>query len=134
MIEGPLRASPDEFDSIIELMHQCFPEEKGMGGIVERNPHCFVRRPETLRNHLIMKDGARVVSHVSYVDQTLLIEGCAVKAAGIAAVATAPAYRNRGLMTRLLNHAIGLMREEGYAFSQLGGNRERYGVVFIFFS
>jgi len=30
-------------------------------------------------------------------------------------------------MTRLLNYSISLMQEEGYAFSDLGGDRQRYG-------
>jgi len=129
MIQGPMRALPEDFDAIAGLLNECFPGERDAGGIVERNPHCFVRQPREIRNHLIIKDGSRIVSHVQYVAQTLLVEGNAMRIAGVAAVATSPEYRNRGLMSRLLDHCIGLMQEEGYAFSYLDGGRryKRFG-------
>jgi predicted acetyltransferase len=42
-------------------------------------------------------------------------------------VSTWPSYRRLGLMTQLLNYCISLMQDEGYAFSELGGDRQRYG-------
>jgi predicted acetyltransferase len=74
-----------------------------------------------------MKDGSKVASLVEYVDQTLLVEGGNLKVAGITNVSTSPSYRRLGLMTKLLNHCISLMQEEGYAFSDLRGDRQRYG-------
>jgi GNAT superfamily N-acetyltransferase len=127
MIKGPMRASMDDFDSIVELADECFPRDRDSGGMLARWPHCYIPRPEKIRNCLIMKDGPKVVSLVEYVDQTLRVEGSDLKVAGITAVSTWPSYRGRSLMTRLLDYCISLMREEGYAFSDLGGDRQRYG-------
>jgi hypothetical protein len=127
MIEGPMRASMDDFDSIVELADECFPRDRDSGGMLARWPHCYIPQPEKIRNCLIMKDGPKVVSLVEYVDQTLKVGGSDLKVAGITAVSTWPSYRGRGLMTRLLDYCISLMREEGYAFSDLGGDRQRYG-------
>jgi len=124
MINGPSRASLADFDSLLELANECFPEDRDQGGILARWPHCYM--PEKVRNYLIIKDGPKVVSNVGYVDQTLLVNGEEVKVAGITGVATWPTYRHRGLMTQLLNYAISIMRKEGYAFSDLGGDRQRY--------
>ncbi len=127
MIHGPQRASLDDFDSIIELASMCFTHDRDRGGILARWPHCYIREPDFMRNCLIMKDGSRVVSLVEYVDQTLLVNGEEIKTAGITAVATWPTYRGRGFMTCLLKRCVSLMEEEGYAFSDLGGDRLRYG-------
>ena len=127
MIYGPQRASLDDFDSIIELVDECFSGERDRGGMLARWPHCYIREPDFMKNCLIMKDGSKVVSSVGYVDQTLLVNGEEIKTAGITAVATWPTYRGRGFMTGLLKRCVSLMEEEGYAFSDLGGDRLRYG-------
>lgn len=127
MIHGPQRASLDDFDSIIELANMCFTGERDRGGMLARWPHCYIREPDFMKNCLIMKDGSRVVSLVEYVDQNLLVNGEEVKTAGITAVGTWPTYRRRGFMTGLLKRCVSLMEEEGYAFSDLGGDRLRYG-------
>ncbi|MCD6599565.1 MAG: GNAT family N-acetyltransferase [Dehalococcoidia bacterium] len=127
MIQEPKRASLDDFDSIIELVDECFPHERDSGGMLARWPHCYIPKPEYLRNCLIIKDDSKVVSLVEYVDRTLLVEGRGIKVAGITGVATRPTYRGRGFMTQLLKYCISLMREESYAFSDLGGDRQRYG-------
>jgi len=127
MIEGPLRASLADFDSMIDLANECFPDDRDSGGMLARWPHCYIRRDEFVRNYLIIKDGPKVISQVGYIDQALLVEGTEIKTAGITGVATSPSYRGRGYMTKLLTYCINLMREEGYAFSDLGGDRQRYG-------
>ena len=127
MIQGPMRASLNDFDSIIELVDECFPHDRDSGGMLARWPHCYIPQHEKIRNCLIFKDGAKVISLVEYVAQTVLVEGREIKVAGITAVATWPTYRGRGFMTKLLDYCITLMCEEGYAFSDLGGDRQRYG-------
>ncbi len=127
MIDGPFRASLIDFDSIVELTDECFPHDRDSGGMLARWPHCFLPKAEKMKNCLVMKDGSKVASLVEYVDQTVLVEGGNLKVAGITNVSTSPSYRRLGLMTKLLKHCISLMQEEGYAFSDLKGDRQRYG-------
>ncbi len=124
MIQGPQRATMDDFDSILKLVDECFHAE---GGMLAAWPHCYIPKAEKIRNCLIMKDDDTVVSLVEYVDQTVIVEDSEMRVAGITAVSTWPTYRERGFMTGLLKHCISLMIEEGYAFSDLGGDRRRYG-------
>jgi predicted N-acetyltransferase YhbS len=123
MIQGPMRASPNDADSVIELANECFPNNRDVGGILACWPHnCY-----QLTNRFIMKDGNKVVSHVGYADQTILVEGKEIKVAGVTLVSTLPTYRRQNFMTQLLMRCIQAMIEEGYAFSDLGGDRQRYG-------
>ena len=123
MIQGPIRGSLSDADSVIELANECFPNDKDAGGILARWPHACYQ----VTNRFVMKDGDKVVSHVGYADQTMLIEGKEIKVAGLTLVSTWPTYRGQNLMTQLLNRSIQAMTEEGYAFSDLGGDMQRYG-------
>jgi len=122
MIQGPMRALPGDADSVVELANECFPHDRDAGGMLARWPHALSQ----LENRFVMKDNNKVVSHVGYTDQTILVEGNEIKVAGITAVSTYPAYRGKSFMTQLLNCCISAMTEEGYAFSDLGGDRQRY--------
>jgi predicted N-acetyltransferase YhbS len=123
MIQGPIRGSLIDADSVLELANECFPNDRDAGGILACWPHtCY-----QVTNRFVMKDGDKVVSHVGYADQTVLVEGNEIKVAGLTLVSTWPTYRGQNLMTQLLNRSIQAMTEEGYAFSDLGGDTQRYG-------
>jgi predicted acetyltransferase len=125
-MEKVLRASPSDFDSVMQLADTCFLGDQNRGGMLARWGHCYIHEPEHLRRHLIIRDGARVVGHVAYIDQTAIVDGGEIRCAGISGVATHPDYRKKGLMTRLLNHCIDAMGTEGYPLSDLGGDTQRY--------
>jgi len=125
-MQGPLRATLADFDSLIELVDISFSGDKDRGGMLARWPHCYIKDSDKLQNSLVMKEGDRVVSHVGYIDQTMFVEGERMKVAGITGVATLPEYRGRGLMTQLLDECVRRMEEERYVFSDLGGNTQRY--------
>ncbi|MDK1032431.1 MAG: GNAT family N-acetyltransferase [Planctomycetia bacterium] len=127
MNEGPLRATLDDFDTIIELVDVCFPGDRLTGGMLARWPHCYIRRPEKLRNSIIMKDGRRVISFVGVIDQSLVVGGDELRIAGISGVATHPKYRGKGFMAKVLSAVRRVMRKDGYAVSDLGGDVQRYG-------
>ena len=122
MIQGPMRALPGDADSVVELANECFPHDRDAGGIISRWPHALSQ----VENRFVIKDDDKVVSHVGYTDQTILVEGKEIKVAGITFVSTYPDYRGKSFMTQLLNCCISAMTEEGYAFSDLGGDRQRY--------
>ena len=123
MIQGPIRGSLSDADSVIELANECFPHDRDAGGYLPRWPHACYQ----VTNRFVMKDGDKVVSNVGYADQTVLVEGNEIKVAGLTLVSTWPTYRGQNLMTQLLNRTIQAMTEEGYAFSDLGGDMQRYG-------
>lgn len=120
-----MRARPEDYDSIIEIAEECFPKDRDSGGMLPRWPHCF--RKDKIQNSLIIKDGDRIVSHVGCIDQTVMLGKKDVRVAGISTVSTLPNYRGRGLMTKLLQYLIPFVQKEGYALSDLGGDRVRYG-------
>jgi hypothetical protein len=55
-----------------------------------------------------------------------IVEGRALKVAGIGAVATHPEFRGRGLMKRLMDHLMGEITKEGFDLAILWGERNLY--------
>ncbi len=120
-----MRASPQDYESLVEIADTCFPRDRERGGMEARWPHCFDRN--RIRDSLIFRDRGKVVSHVRCVDQQVRIGEATTRDCGISGVSTLPEYRDRRLMSRLLRFSIRFMADEGYALSDLGGDRQRYG-------
>lgn len=127
MITGPDPATLDDFEAILELVDACFTREQHLGGMLERWGHCYVPTDWGMDQFLVMRDDGRPVSAVEAVDQTVMVGDDRVRIAGLTAVATYPDYRGQGHMTSLLKAWIPRLRELGYALSDLGGDRVRYG-------
>ncbi len=120
-----MRAAERDYEAIVELAEECFPRDKELGGMVPRWGHCF--RREKMSNSLIIKEAGKIIAHVGLVDQTVMAGAAEIRVAGVSSVCTEPGHRGSGLMTGLLHHADTFMRQEGYALSDLGGDRLRYG-------
>ena len=126
-MEGPSRARVEDFEDLQRCIDACFPTETAAGGMAARWPHCLQPTPQHMRQYLTLKDGGRIVACLSCIHQTLVVEGASFRSGGIGQVSTLDEYRGRGLMTRLLDDAVRRMEEDGFALSDLGGDRVRYG-------
>ena len=120
MIDGPVRATDEDLDAMVELADICFSPD-----MRTRWPHCYTLEPGRM-HYFVMKEDGRPVSLVAYADQTVQVEGRNVRVAGITAVCTHPDHRGRGHMSGLLDFCIQDMTNRGYALSELGGDRRRY--------
>lgn len=127
MITGPDVATVDDFEAILELVDACFVRDRDQGGMLHRWGHCYVPTEKGMGQFLVMRDNGRPVSAVEAVDQTVQVGRARVRVAGLTAVATHPDYRGQGHMTTLLKAWMPRLRELGYALSDLGGDRVRYG-------
>jgi GNAT superfamily N-acetyltransferase len=126
MPEGPVRATDEDLDSIIALADACFLRDRDTGGMLARWPHCYTKEPGRIHAFL-MREGGRAISMVAYADQTVDVEGRPVRIAGVTGVCTLPEHRGKGFMSALLRRSIEDMTARGYALSELGGDRQRYG-------
>ena len=94
-----------------------------------RRAWCHIYQPPAAAcraGHLAV-DGAEIVGHVGVYPMHLALGGARLRAGGIGAVATDPARRGQGIMSRLLEHVSGVMARERLDISILWGDRQRYG-------
>ena len=101
------KAPPADFASILPKLYR--PEE----GLMD----CL---------WALRRDG-RIRAVVGVHPLTWKVGAATLPVAGIGGVSTHPECRGQGMMQRLMTHCVGLMKEQGYPLSVLGGQRQRYG-------
>ncbi len=89
--------------------------------------HIYKPTRKDMSNNVIIRDGDRIVSCVGIFPMTLVCGDVRLSVGGIGGVSTEPRYRGQGLMTKLLNNSISMMRRRKYDISILWGDRQRYG-------
>ena len=74
-----------------------------------------------------IRRGGRIKAVVGVHPLAWKVGAATLPVAGIGGVSTHPDCRGQGMMQRLMTHCVGLMKEQGYPLSVLGGQRQRYG-------
>lgn len=120
LVDGPRRATPDEFSEMMALVDRCF--RKSEGEMVAKLPFCYDEaHPE---HHAIIRQDGEIIAHAAAIPQTLIIEGDTISCPGIGGVATDPRYRNNSHMASLLKFWLDQLEAP---VIELGGDRQRYG-------
>ena len=118
-----------EFDELVDVIDQAF--QYGRWGrcasMAAVYPHLFQPTEESMQSHNVVCDQGRIAANVSVFPMTLVIADARLSVGGIGMVGTLPEYRGRGLMTRLLEQALVVMKDANLDLSLLGGDRQRYG-------
>lgn len=123
-------------DPIIQLRADDFEEAMDFLNLVfsAHGPHDFAKllpllyRPTEAHmacNFAIRQQG-RIRAIVGLFPLRWQVGQTALRVAGIGGVSTHPNCRGTGLMQRLMQHCVHQMKEQGYALSWLGGQRQRY--------
>ena len=104
----PIRES--ELDELIDLLcavHNPQGRERYQGYIEGDPTWCPSQTP-------VVVVGSRIVSTLRIWDRWVHLGSTPVRMGGIGGVTTHPDYRQRGLATRLMEHAAEYMRDDGY--------------------
>lgn len=119
MLEGPRAVRQEEMGELRDLLGTAFRPT-----MMDEYPNLFyAENRENLR--VCLEDG-RCVSHVGMKQQGALLYGCRIEVACLGAVATDPAYRNRGLASACLDDAMDKACLDGMDVMLVSGNRPLY--------
>ena len=122
-VEGPRLATADDFPGILDLVDRCFSHPDG--GMLAHWCHVYdIEQPE--RHAVVCADG-EVVSHISIVEDELVIGDDTITCWGFTGVGTDPRYRGRGFMSDILDLLVERMADHEIPLAKLGGDRIRYG-------
>lgn len=121
---GPRILRQEEFSSLLQLMESAFPHDAPFG---ETQSHNFTGLTRDLNQHIVIEENGRIISHLGLFPRLIRSGETLIKAAGVGCVATLEKYRGQGLMNKLFEFAIPMMRDQGYDISILEGDRKRYG-------
>ncbi len=116
---------PEDFEEMMRFLEKSYRHYKYYFPL--RYPHVWRKNTLDYDSKLVLKVNNRIVSHVGIFNLTFRCEDIEYKVGGIGGVATLQEYRGKGFMSILMKEAIKKMRERGYVFSILWGDRQRYG-------
>jgi len=128
-LDGPRPVRREELLASHRLAALCFPGEV-MEPPEDELPARY-KAPRRGGTYVICHEG-RPVSQLSIFHSRICLYGSSVRIASIGGVCTHPDYRGQGLATRLLDHCIRVLTEEGAHLLLISGIRglyERAGCV-----
>lgn len=76
--------------------------------------------------HYLVKEDGKIRAMICILPMEYQVESKLLKINGVGTVSVHPAARSRGYMKKLMTWALEDMEAEGYDFSVLGGQRQRY--------
>jgi len=118
----PRKARLSEYDQLVSFLSSIF-------GMRMDLVYCHIYKPtqKDMANNIVILDDGHIVSCVGIFPLTFICGEASLSVGGIGGVSTEPRYRGRGLMTRLLDKSISIMKQQNYDISILWGDRRRYG-------
>ncbi len=123
MIFNPAVVSKDRIEAIVELLDIAF----------EHTPAEYFRRKlmENDTTTIAISDDDMPVATVTMYDREVWYHGRKFRMCGIGDVATHPEYRGKGLASKLMRHAVEMMKKEGYdlsiLFTDINSYYEKFG-------
>ena len=118
-------ATPGDREGLVALLDRCFPERDFAERFDERYPHLFT--DAAIVQHLLAFQDGRLLACVGCYAYDARWFGAPLRVAGIGQVATDPAARGGGVMSRLLRTAVERARQVDFFW--LWGDRQRYGRI-----
>lgn len=134
------RGTAADAEAILDFANYVFSQSDRPHDFKTLLPKLYGEGSDTARyHHLILEDG-KIRAMVCVCPAELRVAGKALKAGCVGTVSVHPYARGRGYMKRLMARAVADMQAEGYSFSVLDGQRQRYehfgyeraGVLFSF--
>jgi GNAT superfamily N-acetyltransferase len=123
--EGPLHPTAREYPGFLKFLSHSYGFQDPRWFENDAS-YFFGARPRQLGTKWALKSGGQFAAHVGVFPFKALVEGRSLKVAGIGAVATHPDHRGKGLMKRLMEHALKRIEGEGYDLAILWGERDLY--------
>ena len=118
------RLKKDDYDQLQRFLETSYFHS--FNYFPRRYPHVAKKENIDYENSFLIRKEGRIASLIRIFPLTAVAGNQSMEIGGIGSVATHPSYRGKGYMRELMDFCIEEMRERGYAFSILGGDRQRY--------
>ena len=121
-----IRAGAQWKEEILRFADRIFGKDVQPGGFAELIPDVYGPEAPCDGNHLLVLEEGKIRA-LLLTEPTSFVSGSQVlKGIGVGTVSVAEDARGRGFMQLLLKTVREWMKEEGYAFAVLSGQRQRY--------
>lgn len=120
------KGTPADVQDIIDFADHIFSKQGGPHDFSQLIPKLYGDGEETQQYHYLVKEDGKIKAMVCVLPVTFNVAGIELKAGCIGTVSVHPRARGEGYMKKLMTMALEDMKSQGYAFSSLGGQRQRY--------
>ena len=121
-----IRAGAQWKEEILRFADRIFGEDVQPGGFAELIPDVYGPEAPCDGNHLLVLEEGKIRALLLTEPISFVSGGEILKGIGVGTVSVAEDARGRGFMQLLLKTVREWMKEEGYAFAVLAGQRQRY--------
>ncbi len=122
-----VRLTAADFDEAMDFMNMVFSMSGGATDFQRFLPKLYQPDDRLMRAHFAIRRAGRIRAVIGQYPMAMQIGGVQVTVSGIGGVCTHPGEQKSGLMRHLMAAVLADMEHEHYAFSVLGGQRQRYG-------
>ncbi len=120
------KGTPADIDDIIDFANYIFSQNEAPHDFKQLLPKVYSDKYNTAEHHYLVKDNGKIKAMLLALPSDIKVGDTLLKTCGIGTVAVHPYARGCGYMKELMNTAIADMKKDGYHFSVLGGQRQRY--------
>lgn len=115
-----------DMENIIDFADYVFSRSSGPHDFAQLLPKLYGEGAETWQHHYLVEEEGQIRAVVCVWPMNFNAAGKELKASFVGTVSVHPRARSKGYMKKLLAWALDDMKAEGYDYSALGGQRQRY--------
>lgn len=117
---------PEDAQDIVDFADYIFSRATAPHDFAALIPKLYGEGRKTQHYHYLVKEEGRIRAMLCLLPVTFNVAGIELKAGCVGTVSVHPSARGKGYMQKLLQFALDEMKAEGYDYSVLGGQRQRY--------
>ena len=120
------KGTPEDEQAIVDFADFIFSKSYCPHDFRSQLPNLYGKGKPTQKYHYLVKEDGVIRGEVCVLPMEYRVGDEILKINGVGTVSVHPICKGKGYMKALMNWALEDMEKEGYAFSVLGGKRQRY--------
>ena len=121
------RGNPTMYDDLMDFINYVFGFNGNGSDFKKLLPKLYNPEYDPCRNNFVITENGKLRAAIGAFDSVFSVGGTELKCRGIGNVAVHPYHRSKGYMIECMNMINESIISDGYDFSMLGGQRQRYG-------
>lgn len=121
-----VKGTAEDAQDIVDFADFIFSKDAEPHDFGQLIPKLYGDGEDTQKYHYMVKEDGKIKAMICVLPVTYNVAGIELKIGCVGTVSVHPRARGKGYMQQLMNMALEDMKSQGYSFSFLGGQRQRY--------
>ena len=120
------KGTKEDAEDIVDFANYVFSKSSEPHDFKQLVPKLYADGQNTQPLHYLVKEDGKIKAMLCVLPVDFMVAGKHLKAGCVGTVSVHPYTRSKGYMKQLLTAAVADMKEQGFSYSVLGGQRQRY--------